>query len=86
MAFKVVLEVLLDVPEVVLVVLVAVLMSRCPFQRLQSAGQQGLYKEPPLKRTDGHGLGWGHLSMGAPHITQMLSACAVPYMGVHRSC
>ena len=39
MAFKVVLEVLLDVPEVVLVVLVAVLMSRCPFQRLQSAGQ-----------------------------------------------
>ena len=35
MAFKVVLEVLLDVPEVVLVVLVVVLMSRCPFQRLQ---------------------------------------------------
>ena len=39
MAFKVVLEVLLDVPEVVRVVLVVALMSRCPFQRLQSAGQ-----------------------------------------------
>ena len=39
MASKVVLEVLLDVPEVVRVVLVVVLMSRCPFKRLQSAGQ-----------------------------------------------
>ena len=44
MAFKVVLEVLLDVPEVVLVVLVVALMSRCPFQRLQSAGQQRISK------------------------------------------
>ena len=44
MAFKVVLEVLLDVPEVVRVVLVVALMSRCPFQRLQSAGQKILHR------------------------------------------
>ena len=39
MALKVVLGVLLDVPEVVRVVLVVVLMSRCPFQMLLSARQ-----------------------------------------------
>ena len=48
MAFKVVLEVLLDVPEVVRVVLVVALMSRCPFQRLQSAGQLNRVSSPAI--------------------------------------